>query len=144
MELKKRLRQAREDASLSVNDVADYLGVGRAQIWRMETKSADFISVGRLRKLADKYGRSLAYFFDDRLESNDAEVSYQLIGMAVSATEFVAARMVHRPSPMAMQAAVLATIRAQQERWSDDPNSMFNQDEFIMLIEQQLKRGQKR
>ncbi|MGJ8629038.1 MAG: helix-turn-helix domain-containing protein [Sulfitobacter sp.] len=141
MELRKRLRDARKDAKLNVQDVADALGVGRAQVWRMESKNADFISVGRLRVLANLYGRPVTYFFDDDLEIGDQLVAYQLIGMAISVTQTVANRMSKRPSPALIESATLAVIRAQQDRWADDPKSMFNPDEFVMLIEQHFKRG---
>lgn len=141
MELGKRLRQAREEANLSVNEVADYLGVGRAQVWRMETKNADAVTIERLRKLADRYGRPMGYFFDDNVEFSEAEVAYQVIGMAIAATETVASEMKKRPSPEALRAATLAVVRAQQKRWADDPNRRFNPDEFVALIEQHFNES---
>lgn len=139
MELRKHLRKAREDAMLSVNEISKRLNVGRAQIWRMESKDADFISVGRLRKLADHYGRPVNYFFNDNQEITETEISYQLIGMAVAATETVAIKMPVRPSPEALKAATIAVIRTQQKRWSDDPKRRFNPEEFVVLIEQHLE-----
>lgn len=141
MELRELLRKAREDAKLSINEVGELLGVGRAQVWRMESKDADFISIGRLRKLADCYGRPLSYFFNDNLETNDTEVSYQLIGMAIAASETVATKLTERPSPEALQSATLAIIRTQQKRWADDPSRRFNPEEFVVLIEQHLEEN---
>lgn len=141
MELKELLKNARKDAKMGVNEVAEYLDVGRAQVWRMEMKNADFISIARLRKLADRYGRPLKYFFDDNLEIDDAKVSYQLIGMAIAATEAVACKLPQRPSPEALQSATLAVIRTQQERWAEDPKRRFIPDEFVVLIEQHLKES---
>ncbi|MDU8928311.1 helix-turn-helix transcriptional regulator [Alisedimentitalea sp. MJ-SS2] len=138
MELKKRLRQARKDAKMGVQEVADFLDVGRAQVWRMEVKNADFISISRLRKLADLYGRPIEHFFDDKLEIEGPEISYQLIGMAIAAAEAVATKLPERPSPEALQAATLAVIRTQQKRWADDPTRRFNPEEYIALIEQKL------
>lgn len=140
MELHEHLRQAREDAGLSVKAVAAELGVTRVQVWRME-KDAGFVSVDRLRKLADLYGRPIQVFFDDTIEIDD-QVSYQLVGMAVEAVESVASRKKARPSSTTMRSAVIAVVRAQQKRWSEDPKRRFDPREFTALIEQHFEQDE--
>lgn len=140
MELHKHLRKAREDAKLGIQQVADHLGVGRAQIWRME-KDAEFISVERLKTLADLYGKPVASFFDDRLTFGDSDIPFQLIGLAIAATEDVASSMGDRPPADRLRKATLAVIRAQQKRWADDPHRRFDPKEFRILIEQYLEES---
>jgi transcriptional regulator with XRE-family HTH domain len=140
MELHEHLRQAREDAGLSVKAVAAELGLTRVQVWRME-KDAGFVSVERLRKLANLYGRPIQVFFDDTIEIDD-HVSYQLVGMAVEAVEMVASGMSVRPTPAAIRSAVIAVVRAQHKRWAEDTKRRFDPKEFTALIEQHFDQDQ--
>lgn len=139
MELHDRLREARKNSGKSVNQVAEDLGVSRIQIWRME-KNADFISVERLKKLADLYGRPIQSFFDDNVEISETEVSYQLIGMAFEATDAVASKMKERPSPDALKSAAIAVIKAQQKRWAENPDMRFKPEDFLVFIESELEK----
>lgn len=140
MELHDRLREARKNSGKSVNQVAEDLGVSRIQIWRME-KNADFISIERLKKLAGLYGRPIQSFFDDNIEMSETEISYQIIGMALEAVEAVASKMVERPSTEAFRAAVIAVIRAQQNRWAENPDMRFNPEEFTVFVERLLEKS---
>lgn len=137
MELHDRLREARINSGKSVNQVAEDLGVSRIQIWRME-KNADFISVERLKKMAELYGRPIQSFFDDKVEISEPEVSYQIIGMAFEAVEAVASKMKKRPSPAVLRSAAIAVIRAQQKRWAENPGIRFNVEEFTVFIEMEM------
>ena len=139
MELHQHLKQAREQSGKTVKEVAAALGVSRVQVWRME-KDADFVSVARLRLLADLYGKPLQSFFDDTVSVGNGDISYQLIGMSVDAVENVAAKMVERPNPDATRSAVLSVIRAQQARLENDPTHRFKADEFTVLIEQEFQK----
>ncbi len=102
-------------------------------------KNADFISVERLKKLADLYGRPIQSFFDDKVEVSEPEVSYQIIGMAFEAVEAVASRMAERPSPAALRSAAIAVIKTQQKRWADNPDLRFNPEEFTVFIENEFE-----
>ncbi len=139
MELHQHLKQAREQSGKTVNEVAAALGVSRVQVWRME-KDADFVSVARLKLLADLYGKPITSFFDDTVPVGSGDISYQLIGMSVAAVEGIASKMSKRPSPDATRSAVLSVIRAQQARLANDPATRFKADEFTVLIEQELQK----
>lgn len=140
MELHEQLRKARTDAGLSVKAVAGHLNLTRVQIWRMEKENADWITTGRLKKLASLYGVPIISLFADNIEFNDTDISYQLIGDAVEAVNRVADGLASTPTPEATKSAVLAVIRLQQERWVDDPKQKFVHSEFKILIESELKR----
>lgn len=139
MELHQQLNQARKKAGLSVNEVAAHLDVGRVQVWRME-KNADWVSVGRLKQLASLYGIPAATLLSDNVDIGEADISYQLIEDAMQAVGGVSSNMAHPPSPEATRAAVVAVIRHQQKRWSEDSTHIFNSDEFKVLIEDYLQK----
>lgn len=138
MELHDRLKKARIDAGFSVKAVAAKLDKTRVQIWRME-KNADFISIERLRALADLYGVSVHSLFADNLELGADEVPFQLIGMAVEAVEEVACTLETRPSPEHLKNAVIAVARYQHEQWLDDITKTFEKTEYKVMIEQHLR-----
>lgn len=141
MELHEALKKARQDADLSVSSVAQYLNVGRAQVWRME-KNAEFISVARLRQVADLYGVQVEALLDDKLPPNSVDVSYQLVGMAVDAVMAVITAKSIKPAEARVRDAVVAVIRLQQSRLEEDHKTVFQAKEFTALIELHL-RGSK-
>lgn len=138
MELHRALRKAREDAGLSVNEVARHLGVGRSQIWRME-KDADFVSIARLRQVAELYGVQISTLFDDRVPNQAIGPTYQLIGMAVDAVNQVATNYAKSPSDGKFRQAVIAVIRHRHKEWDTDPTSKFDVKQYTALIEEHLR-----
>ena len=138
MELHEALRKAREDTGLSVKSVATTLGVGRAQVWRME-KDAEFISVARLRQLADLYGVPVETLLVDDITIGKTELSYQLIGLAAETVAVLAQRQTKTPSPQAQRCAVLAVVKLQQSKWAENPKVSFNRNEYTALIEEQFR-----
>jgi len=137
MELHNALRKARTDADLSVSAVAQHLGVGRAQVWRME-KNAEFISIARLRQVAKLYGVPIEALLDDTLPSHGEGVPYQLVGMAVDAVMAVMSAKSLNPEQSNIRDAVVTVIRTQQRRWEEDPKTKFNAKEYTALIEEHL------
>ncbi|MDA9207356.1 helix-turn-helix domain-containing protein [Octadecabacter sp.] len=138
MELHEALKKARQDAGLSVSSVAQHLAVGRAQVWRME-KNAEFISIARLRQVAELYGVPIEVLLDDSLPPQAGDVSYQLVGMAVDAVMAVIAAKSIQPAQANIRDAVVTVIRLQQRRWDDDPKSKFFAKEYTALIEEHLR-----
>lgn len=140
MKLEERLKQARIEANLGVEEAANELGVQRVQLWRME-KDAGFVSVQRLEEMAKLYGVPLASFFDDSLDIDDTTVSYDLIGRAVSCVLDVAEKQSRQVSSKAITEAVITVVRKQHLIWSKDPKAKFNPSEYRMLIEEKLEDG---
>ena len=138
MELHNALKKARKDADLSVTAVAQHLQVGRAQVWRME-KNAEFISIARLRQVAELYGVPMEALLDDKLPQQTGDVSYQLVGMAVDAVMAVVSAKSIQPTQANIRDAVVAVIRLQQSRWDEDPKSKFLAKEYTALIEEHLR-----
>jgi transcriptional regulator with XRE-family HTH domain len=138
MELSKALRKARTDADLSVSAVAQHLGVGRAQVWRME-KNAEFISIARLRQVAELYGVPIEALLDDTLPSQGEGMPYQLVGMAVDAVMAVMSAKSIKPEQSNIRDAVVTVIRTQQRRWEENPKTIFNAKEYTALIEEHLR-----
>ncbi|GLO68993.1 hypothetical protein MACH17_05100 [Phaeobacter inhibens] len=138
MELHNALKKARKDAGLSVTAVAQHLQVGRAQVWRME-KDAEFISIARLRQVAELYGVPIEALLDDKLPQQTGDVPYQLVGMAVDAVMAVISAKSLQPPHTRIRKAVITVLRLQQRRWEDDPNSVFDVKEYTALIEDQLR-----
>jgi transcriptional regulator with XRE-family HTH domain len=138
MELHEALKKARKDAGLSVSSVAQNLDVGRAQVWRME-KNAEFISIARLRQVAELYGVQIEALLDDKVPSQAKGLSYQLVGMAVDAVMAVIAAKPIKPAEANIRDAVVAVMRLQQSRWEEDPNAAFVAKEYAALIEEHLR-----
>jgi transcriptional regulator with XRE-family HTH domain len=138
MELHNALKKARTDAGLSVSAVAQHLKVGRAQVWRME-KNADFISVARLRQVAELYGVPMQVLLDDKLTLEEDGLSYQLVGMAVDAVTQVMSAKSIPPAQANIRDAVMTVVRLQQRRWEEDPKSVFDAKEYTALIEEHLR-----
>jgi transcriptional regulator with XRE-family HTH domain len=138
MELHEALKKARTDAGLSVSSVAQRLGVGRAQVWRME-KNAEFISIARRRQVSELYGVPVEVLLDDKLPSQAGDVSYQLVGMAVDAVMAVMSAKSIQPTQADIRDAVVTVIRLQQRRWEEDPKSKFLAKEYTALIEEHLR-----
>lgn len=137
MELHTALKKARKDADLSVTAVAQHLQVGRAQVWRME-KNAEFISIARLRQVAELYGVPIEVLLDDKLPSQGEGVPYQLVGMALDAVIAVMSAKSIKPEQSNIRDAVVTVIRTQQRRWEDDPTTLFSAKEYTALIEEHL------
>ena len=107
-------------------------------MWRME-KNAEFISVARLRQVADLYGVQVEALLDDKLPTQSDGVSYQLVGMAVDAVMAVITAKSIKPAEAEVRDAVVAVIRLQQSRLDEDQNAVFHAKEFTALIEEHLR-----
>lgn len=140
MKLEERLKQARIEANLGVEEAANELGVQRVQLWRME-RNAAFISVQRLEEMAKLYGVPLASFFDDNLDIDDTAISYDLIGRAVTCVLDVVEKQPRQVTSKAISEAVVTVARKQHLIWSKDPKAKFNPSEYRMLIEEKLEGG---
>jgi transcriptional regulator with XRE-family HTH domain len=138
MELAERLKKAREDTGMSVKAVAAELEVTRVQVWRME-KDADFVSVKRLKELAKLYGVPFAALFEDDLQIQETDVSYDLIGRAIELVMDVASNQTVLPAKKAIRAATVAVIRKQQARWAEDPKVKFIPQEYVLLVQDKLE-----
>lgn len=138
MKLEERLKQARIEANLGVEEAANELGVQRVQLWRME-KDAGFVSVQRLEEMAKLYGVPLASFFDDNLDLDDTAISYDLIGRAMSCVFEVVEKQPNPSTNKAISDAVVTVVRKQHLIWSKDPKAKFNPSEYRMLIEEKLE-----
>ncbi len=115
-----RIRNARENAGLSVNEAAERLGVSRVQVWRMENK-AETISAERLFVIAEIYGVDPVVLFHGTKTNTQSETAlYQRIGEVVAMVETEVQRLNVKPPPNVVGEAVVEILR-QEARHSKTP-----------------------
>ena len=69
-ELARRLRQAREEAGISQQEVADAIGIHRTSVTQLETGNRS-VSTLELTKLAALYGRDVTWLLSERAPEED-------------------------------------------------------------------------
>jgi uncharacterized phage-like protein YoqJ len=102
-------------------------------------KNAEFISIARLRQVAELYGVPIEALLDDTLPSQGEGMPYQLVGMAVDAVMAVMSAKSIKPEQSNIRDAVVTVIRTQQRRWEENPKTIFNAKEYTALIEEHLR-----
>lgn len=89
-----KLQEARKKAGLTQEQVADYLGINKVQLSYYENGVRE-ISIGTLQQLADLYGYTLNYFFDDK-KSIDPAVSFSFRGEELGKEDLEVIAMANR------------------------------------------------
>jgi len=89
-----KLQEARKKAGLTQEQVADYLGINKVQLSYYENGVRE-ISIGTLQQLADLYGYTLNYFFDDE-KSTDPAVSFSFRGEELEKEDLEVIAMANR------------------------------------------------
>lgn len=74
MTLGERIAELRLQKRLSLQDVADAVGVSKAHIWQLERGKADNPAMALVTRLADLFGVSVSYFVGEQVDAPDADV----------------------------------------------------------------------
>jgi transcriptional regulator with XRE-family HTH domain len=71
MILATKLQELRRKRGESLQQVADAVGISKAHVWSLERGEADNPSIQLLRKLADHFHVTVAFFNDEEAEPDD-------------------------------------------------------------------------
>ena len=138
----KRIKDAREQAGLSVNQAAEALGVKRTQVWRMENRS-ETLTAERLFELADLYGVDARKLFQGDNASASPDRLYELIGAVVIMVEECIQTLDSRPSPDLIRDAVVEVLRQEGNQPPDIRAKGFDATRYqglVTLIFKQAKQ----
>lgn len=72
MSLATKLQALRRKSGQSLQQAADGVGISKAHFWALERGDADNPSLELLRKLADHFNVTIAYFHDEKVEPEEA------------------------------------------------------------------------
>lgn len=131
--LHERIKEAREEAGMTVNQVADALGVSRTQVWRMENKSETLTAV-RLFELADLFGVDPRRLLQGELAPDLSIRLHDRIGEAVLLVEECVHGLNARPSPELVRDAVLEVLRLESGQSLETQNQPIDPEKYRGLI----------
>lgn len=72
-----RMKAERLRKSVSLQQVADAVGVSKAHIWELEKDRTDNPSIGLVTRLADYFGVKVAYLVGEDIEAQDDDAQLQ-------------------------------------------------------------------
>lgn len=126
---------------MSVNQVADALGVSRTQVWRMENKSETLTAI-RLFELADLFGVDPRRLLQGELAPDLSNRLHDRIGEAVLLVEECVHALDARPSPELVRNAVLEVLRLEAGQSLETQKQPIDPERYrglIKLIFEQTK-----
>lgn len=113
------LRQAREQAGLSMEAVSSELGLTMATLSRIETASIG-VKADRVAQLAELYGLSVADLLEGRVVNSASKVDLETLHAVVALVQSVVADLGVSPSPEKIADIVLATFQDELETENHD------------------------
>ena len=141
--LYERIRKAREDANLSVNEAAAKLGVSRVQIWRMENKT-ETISAERLFIIAAIYQVDPYHLFHGTKATTQSQtVLYQHIGEVVAMVEEEAQKLDVKPPPHLVGEAVVEVLRQENRSGAKPADESIDVSKYQGLVALLFKQATK-
>ncbi|MEO0342354.1 MAG: helix-turn-helix transcriptional regulator [Pseudomonadota bacterium] len=133
--LYERIRQARENSGMTVNEVAERLGVSRVQVWRMENK-AETITAERLFALADLYGVDPSKLFLGKdAGSNQTQRIEDKIVEIVTLVEREVQALNVRPAPELVADAVVEILKQEAAGGFESSSSPLDASRYQGLIQ---------
>lgn len=141
--LYERIRKARENAGLSVNEAAERLGVSRVQIWRMENKT-ETISAERLFIIAALYQVDPYHLFHGTNATPQSKaVLYRRIGEVVTMVENEAQKLDVKPPPYLVGEAVVEVLRQENSANSTPEDAPLDISKYQGLVALLFKQAAK-
>ncbi len=77
MSFGRRITELRLGQNQSLQEVADAVGVSKAHIWQIEKGKASNPSMELVRRLADHFGKSVAYLVGEEAGAQEEDVQLQ-------------------------------------------------------------------
>ena len=130
------LRQARENAGVSLRDAARHLGITKASMSRLETGLAS-VTVERADTLAKHYQLSLPELFSGRFVTMPTTIDFSRLHSVVELVQEVVHRRKLRPAPTKVADVTSAVFRREVEWLIDNPEAdgSFDPDRHREFVE---------
>lgn len=128
------LRQAREQAGLSLEAAAECIGISGASFSRMENGLSK-VTTERLEKLAQLYEVSASALVEGSIVSRPSTVDIERLKLVVETVQAVVNRLRVRPSPEKMGLAVSEIYRLEIDHIVDHPQAEFQPDRHLSILE---------
>lgn len=130
--LNELIKQARLEASLTLDQAADKVGLSQSTMSRIETGETA-VTAQRLVEIAAAYGVSPSQLLDGAVVRSISEADLDRIGAVIELVESSAAVQTPRPSPKVIRDAVLAVFR-QESASASETGAAFNPERYRDLI----------
>ena len=137
MSLSRTIKQAREEAGLTLTEAAERLGIGKSTLSRLETGKGP-VSATRLAELAGVYRVAAGALLDCAVERVSSEPNYQLIEEVIVAVESVAQDMDQHPIPKRVGRAAVEVLRLAKEEADRDARTSFDHSRYNGVIKAML------
>ncbi len=133
------LRQAREQAGLSLEQAADQIGISGASFSRMENGLSK-VTTERLEALASLYKVSASALIEGNIVTMPSTVDLNRMRAVVEAVQSVVNQLRVKPSPEKMGLAVSEIYRMEIEKIIADPKADFDPIRHTGLIEAMFRK----
>lgn len=134
MELHKTLRQAREQAGLSLEKAAECIGISGASFSRMENGLSK-VSVDRLEMLAALYEVSASALLEGSIVTKPSTIDIDRLKLVVEAVQQVVNNLQAQPSPEKMALAVSELYRLEINHIVNNASAEFDPQRHLGIID---------
>lgn len=133
MAIHRKLKRAREQANLTLEEAADYIGIRGASLSRMENGLSK-VTIDRLAELSALYGVSASDLVDGSIISTPSSIDIDRLKQVVEMVQRVVIEQSARPSPEKMALAVSEIYRLEVGHLKGEPTAEFDPDRHTSLI----------
>jgi len=133
------LRQAREQAGLTIEAAAEAIGISGASFSRMENGLSK-VTTERLEVLAELYHVSASALVAGSIVVRPSTIDFERLQSVVEAVQAVVNNNRVRPSPEKMAMAVTALYRLEIEHIVNNPKAEFDASRHIGIIEAMFRK----
>ena len=133
------LRQAREQAGLTIEFAAEAIGISGASFSRMENGLSK-VTTERLEMLAALYEVSASALIEGSIVTKPSTIDIDRMRAVVEAVQDVVNRLRVRPSPEKMGQAVAELYRLEIEHIVNDPKASFDPGRHLGIIEAMFRK----
>ncbi len=133
------LKQAREQAGLSLEKAADSIGISGASFSRMENGLSK-VTTERLETLAELYQVSASALIEGSIVTRPSTVDIDRMKAVVAAVQEVVNRLKVKPSPAKMGMAVAELYQLEINHIVSDPKAEFDPERHLGIIEAMFRK----
>ena len=139
MAIHNTLRQAREQAGLSLEKAAECIGISGASFSRMETGLSK-VTTERLEMLASLYEVSASALIEGSIVTKPSTVDIERMRVVVETVQTIVQQLRFKPSPEKMGLAVSEVYRLEIDHIVGDPKASFDPTRHNGLIEAMFRK----
>ena len=133
------LKQAREQAGLSLEKAAESIGISGASFSRMENGLSK-VTTERLETLAELYQVSASALIEGSIVTRPSTVDIDRMRAVVAAVQEVVNRLNVKPSPAKMGMAVAELYQLEINHIVNDPKAEFDPKRHLGIIEAMFQK----